>query len=71
MIKLTIFFLTTFISDGPDNFEQKACDYFFENIFSGEYKNYKVVEFQNHTEHQSIGELFINARTGINRLKER
>lgn len=30
--------------------EQKACDYFFANIFSKEYSDYKVIEFDNETD---------------------
>jgi len=50
MIKLTIFSLTSLLSDTANNFEQKACDYFFENIFTQEYKDYKVIEFQTQTD---------------------
>jgi len=50
MIKLTLIFLTTILADTPDNLEQKACDYFFDNIFSQDYKDYKVIEFQNQTD---------------------
>jgi hypothetical protein len=50
MINLTFFLLTIFPPDTPDNLEQKACDYFFNNIYSHEYKDYKVIEFQNQTD---------------------
>jgi hypothetical protein len=50
MIKLTIFLLTSLPSGTTDNFEQKACDYFFENVFNQEYKDYKVIEFQTQTD---------------------
>lgn len=50
MIKLTIiFFLTTF-TDPETSLEQKACDYFFASIFKDEYPDYKVIEFDNHTD---------------------
>lgn len=50
MIKLTIvFFLTTF-TDPETSLEQKACDYFFANIFKDEYPDYKVIEFDNLTD---------------------
>jgi hypothetical protein len=49
MIKLTLIILT-FLSDTPDSLEQKACDYFFDNIFRQEYQDYKVIEFQNQTD---------------------
>ena len=50
MIKLTlIFFLTTFTGQGT-SLEQKACDYFFANIFKEEYPDYKVIEFDNQTD---------------------
>jgi hypothetical protein len=50
MIKLTLVILTTILSDTPDSLEQKACDYFFDNIFRQEYEDYKVIEFQNQTD---------------------
>lgn len=50
MIKLTIiFFLTTF-ADPETSLEQKACDYFFASIFKNEYSDYKIIEFDNHTD---------------------
>jgi hypothetical protein len=30
--------------------EQKACDYFFANIFRNEYSDYKIIEFDNQTD---------------------
>ena len=50
MIKLALILLTTLLSDAPDSLEQKACDYFFDNIFRQEYQHYKVIEFQNQTD---------------------
>lgn len=50
MIKLTILsLLTTFTGPGT-SLEQKACDYFFSNIFKNEYADYKVIEFDNQTD---------------------
>jgi hypothetical protein len=50
MIRLTIiFFLTTF-TDSETSLEQKACDYFFASIFKDKYPDYKVIEFDNHTD---------------------
>jgi hypothetical protein len=50
MIKPTIIFLlTTFTAPGT-SLEQKACDYFFANIFKEEYPDYKVIEFDNQTD---------------------
>jgi hypothetical protein len=50
MIKLNIlFFLTTFTGPGT-SLEQKACDYFFSNIFKNEYADYKVIEFDTQTD---------------------
>jgi hypothetical protein len=50
MINLTFFLLAISLPDRPDNLEQKACDYFFNNIFNKEYNEYKVIEFQNQTD---------------------
>jgi hypothetical protein len=50
MIKLTVFLLATLFAETTDSLEQKACDYFFDNIFGREYRDYKVVEFQNTTD---------------------
>lgn len=49
MINLTILLLTIFTDPGT-SLEQKACDYFFSNIFKDEYADYKVIEFDNQTE---------------------
>lgn len=49
MINLTILFLTIF-NDPVANLEQKACDYFFSNIFKNRYADYKLVEFDNLTD---------------------
>lgn len=49
MIKLTIIFFLTAFTDPGTTLEQKACDYFFTNIFKNEYPDYKVIEFDNQT----------------------
>ena len=48
MIKLIILSLLTTFTD--TSLEQKACDYFFANIFRAEYPDYKVIEFDNQTD---------------------
>ena|SRR5688572_2404025 len=50
MIKLTIIFLLTTFTDPETSLEQKACDYFFASIFKDEYPDYRVIEFDNHTD---------------------
>ena len=50
MIKLTILSLLTTFTDPGTSLEQKACDYFFTNIFKSEYSDYKVIEFDNQTD---------------------
>src|SRR5687767_14569665 len=50
MIKLIFVLLTTVVSDKPDRLEQKASDYFFDNIFGQNYNDVKVIEFQNQTD---------------------
>jgi len=50
MIKLTLIFLLTTFTDPETSLEQKACDYFFANIFGDEYPDYKVIEFDNQTD---------------------
>ena len=45
-----ILLLTTILLDTPDKLEQKACDHFFNHIYGQEYNDYKVIEFQNHTD---------------------
>lgn len=50
MIKLTILSLLTTFTDPGISLEQKACDYFFANIFRDEYPDYKVIEFNNQTD---------------------
>lgn len=37
-------------TDSGTSVEQKACDYFFANIFRKEYSDYKVIEFDNQTD---------------------
>jgi hypothetical protein len=50
MIKLTLILLTITFSDSTDNLEQKASDYFFDNVFNQDYKEYKIIEFKNLTD---------------------
>lgn len=50
MIKLTLILFATIFTDSTDNLEQKATDYFFDNIFKSDYQDYKVVEFKNQTD---------------------
>jgi hypothetical protein len=51
MIKLIILSLLTTFTDTPEtSLEQKACDYFFSDIFKNEYQDYKVIEFDNQTD---------------------
>ncbi len=49
MIKLYALSLLLAFTDSL-SLEQKACDYFFGNIFKIEYPDYKVIEFDNHTD---------------------
>jgi len=50
MIKLTILSLLTTFTEPKTSLEQKACDYFFSEIFKKEYADYKAVEFDNKTD---------------------
>jgi len=50
MIRLTIIFLLTTFTDSETSLEQRACDYFFDNVFKNEYPDYKVIEFDNQTD---------------------
>jgi hypothetical protein len=50
MIRLTIIFLLTTFTDPGTSVEQKACDYFFSDIFKKEYPDYKIIEFDNQTD---------------------
>jgi len=50
MIKLAILSLLTTFTDPGTSLEQKACDYFFSNLFKNEYADYKVIEFDNQTD---------------------
>ena len=50
MIKLTILFLLTTITEPKPGLEQKAVDYFFANMFKEEYPDYSVIEFDNETD---------------------
>jgi hypothetical protein len=50
MIILTMLSLLTTFTDPEKSLEQKACDYFFANIFKDEYPDYKAIEFDNQTD---------------------
>ena len=50
MIKLTMLFFLTALMDSGTSLEQKACDYFFSDIYKNEYPDYKVIEFDNQTD---------------------
>jgi hypothetical protein len=50
MINLTTLFFLMIFTDQGTSVEQKACDYFFANIFKTEYPDYKVIEFDNKTD---------------------
>jgi len=69
MIKLTILFLLTTFTDPETSLEQKACDYFFANIFKEEYPDYKVIEFDNQTDTTRYGGIVHKCKNWDDRTK--
>jgi hypothetical protein len=55
MVKLTLILFIIIFPDSTDNLEQKASDYFFDNIFKQEFQAYKVIEFKKQTDTSKYG----------------
>jgi hypothetical protein len=70
MIKLTILSLLAGFTDPGTSLEQKACDYFFANIFRQEYPDYKVIEFDNQTDTTRYWGVVHNCKNWDDKTKE-